>query len=113
MLSSKNILYGVQSPIQRLHNPKTDFVSHEILKICTFVDQNFYAELKKVYFMGSETGSHENQKARNSNKSCDLPIDQKIYTKCKIVYFKGFLNGTGSLFCIYSAVLIENMLQVL
>jgi hypothetical protein len=32
MLSSKNVLYGVQSPIESHESPKTEFVSHEIFK---------------------------------------------------------------------------------
>jgi hypothetical protein len=41
----------VQSEI--LWSPKTEFVGHEIF-ISRVIDQKFYTELKKVYFMGSE-----------------------------------------------------------
>jgi hypothetical protein len=35
-------------------SPKTEFVSHEIFISHVTIDQKFYAELKKVYVMGSE-----------------------------------------------------------
>jgi hypothetical protein len=56
------------------------------------LDVNFYAELKKVYFIGSEMqpGVMRAQK-RNllvMKFLCDLFIDEKFYAEFKKVYFK-------------------------
>jgi hypothetical protein len=53
MLSSKKYTLWGLSPIGSLWSPKTEFVGHEFF-ISRVIDQKFYAELKKVYFMGSE-----------------------------------------------------------
>jgi hypothetical protein len=54
--TQKNILYGFLSPIERHWSPKTEFVRHEIF-ISRVIDQKFYAELKKRYFMRSKAQS--------------------------------------------------------
>jgi hypothetical protein len=49
-MSSKK--YTLRGPIENLWSPKTEFVSHKIL-LSLSIDQKFYAELKKLYLMGS------------------------------------------------------------
>jgi hypothetical protein len=93
VISKKKILYRFSGRIRTFlwckpWEPKNRInVCHEILISCVTYDisiRNFMLNSKKFTIgVWNKTGSHENPKTWNSNKSCTQSFDQKFYTNCK------------------------------
>jgi hypothetical protein len=92
---SKNLLYGVQSPIKTHERPKIEFVSNEILMSrVTYMIRNFTLSSKKYALRGLKIQTKiMGAQKRESLMSCVIyvPIDPQLYIQIVKKYiFEGF-----------------------